>query len=164
MDDFWDTVPLGSVLHYHDGFNRFIRGIVVERKGRNASGDRPLRGLRSVAMVGAWTAYDLPRRGPDGEIKYPYHAAKILSPTPDSIFNPSPSCIYESDECTRSLADPCEMPPIDLSVPDITPEEEVSAAKYRLIQRLSDICKNDIDDYDFILAKMVETLKENGYA
>lgn len=164
MDDFWDTVPLGSVLHYHDGFNNFIRGIVVERKGRNASGDSPSRGLRPVAMVGAWFAHELPRRDRNGEIKYPYHAAKIVNPTPDSIFTPSPSCIYESEECTRQLPDPREMPPIDLSVPDMTPEEEENAAKFRLIQCISNICANDIDDYDFILNKMVETLRENGYA
>jgi hypothetical protein len=57
--DFYASLEMGQVVHYHDGFGCFIRCEVV----RAPEGDRFVRAgdicLREIALVGAWRAYDL---------------------------------------------------------------------------------------------------------
>jgi hypothetical protein len=133
QDDFWAKQELGSVLHYHNGFGDFVRGEVVLVDGEKK--------LKPTALVGNWNARELPSRRPNGEIHYPYHANKVVNGGPDAPWQPNESCVYESDVYSRrdEYPDPRVQEPIDLSVPDMTPEEKATAVLERQLDRIRGI-------------------------
>lgn len=121
------SLRIGDVVHYNDGFNRYVRCVRVEgEKGKR---------LRPIALVGEWRDYDLPRRNVDGTITRSYMAERIAN---GEAYEPNYSNIYEASESLRLRAthDPRRLDPIDLSVPDMTPEQERVAA---LARRLDSI-------------------------
>ena len=115
---FYASLKPGQVVHYHDSFDRFVRCEVT--------GDQQ---LKPVAMVGAWTPSDLPRRNLDGTLYLGYHAKNIAAGTP---FRPAASNIYE---CTpEGKVDPRAMPALDLSVPEMTAEQVTEARLWAAVQ------------------------------
>lgn len=130
-DDFWATRVLGEVLHYNNAFGKFVRGVVVLHDGQFK--------LKPTALVGNWGTHDLPKRRPNGEVHYPYHADKIVNQSEDAAWQPSDGCVFESPTYSRSYSrdgDPRTMKEIDLSVPEMTAEEKATAVLERKIDRV----------------------------
>lgn len=157
-EDYWANRTVGEVLHYHNGFGQYIRGVVIEINGEKK--------LRPTAMVGNWHNSDLPKRRPNGEIYYPYNADKIINANDeDAAWQPAESCVYEnplfSGAGTRfEHINPQTAEPIDLSVPDMTPEEKAEAAKERRIDAIREVLENryrNSDSADSVLG-MIKTL------
>ncbi len=120
-DNFWASRRIGEVLHYHDSFGRYVRGIVVDTpKGKQ---------MRATALVGNWTGHDLPKRGPDGEVRVPYQVKKIRE---GDTWAPNESCVYEAEAFSRKrdLPDPRKMPALDISDPAPLEGEAAEAARY----------------------------------
>jgi hypothetical protein len=69
-EDYYANLPVGTIVHYDNGFGQFVRCERVEGpKGKR---------LRELALVGNWDDYDLPRRMPDGSIHFGYHAEGVI--------------------------------------------------------------------------------------
>jgi hypothetical protein len=117
----WSQRKAGEVLHYHNGFGRYVRGEVVDL----ADGER---GLLPRALVGRWRDYELPRRREDGAVDLPYHVEGIDN---EKAWQPNISMIFEAMSW-RPEPDPRGMEPIDLTLPALTPEEERRAELERL--------------------------------
>ena len=132
-EDFWASVKVGQVLHYHNGFGEFVRGVVIEEGGKKK--------LKPTALVGNWPQRELPSRRPNGEIYYPYHAKKVLFGGEDAAWQPNDGCVYESLTYSRrnETADPATMDPIDLSVPEPTAEEALEQAKVRKLSAIGSV-------------------------
>lgn len=92
--EFYDTLPVGAIVHYDNGFASFVRAVRVE-------GEKGHR-LKPLALVGNWQAHDLPKRERDGSIRYGYQVERIRE---GKTFEPSASCIWENmDEKQRAYA------------------------------------------------------------
>lgn len=138
---FYGGLVPGQILHYYNGFNQFVRCVVVESQGPIG---QP-HGLKPVAMVGDWKASHLPSRLNDGSINLGYYPTKIAKGT---IIAPHESCIYEANP-NKYAVDPRTMDPIDLSVPDMTPEQEEVAAKWQKVQAVEHaLAKGYLRDLD----------------
>lgn len=135
-DKWWDAQPIGTVVHYHNSFGQYVRGVVTT----NSKGEKV---MHPIALVGNWREYDLPRRMPDGSISYPYHAKKILTEDYED-FQPNYSNMYESPGYSRkdNSPNPATMDPIDLTVPPMTPAEQEEANKIHLLNRLVTIAQD----------------------
>jgi hypothetical protein len=121
--EFYASLRDGQVVHYDNGFGQYVRcEAVVDGDGKRA--------LKEVALVGAWREYDLPRRDVDGTVRLGYHAEGVAE---GRTITPHISCIWESGMGRRSGEDPAGMAPLDLSVPDPTPDEEEVARLWRKV-------------------------------
>lgn len=95
----WDATEIGDVLHYHNAFGAFVRGVV----GLTPEGDKGLvpTDLVSVQRKGdtsgrwGWKPYDLVTWGPTGEINKGYHVRKIDE---GLAWRPGVGTIYEWSE------------------------------------------------------------------
>ena len=126
-DKWWSERKLGEVLHYHNGFGEYVRGVVINSNGINK--------LLPTAMVGNWPSRDLPRRNEDGSVTYGYHVKKVRFPDGNSAWQPNTGCIWEHESFVgnpRFNTDPTTMPEIDLSDPPMFIGE--AAVKARLLQ------------------------------
>ncbi len=124
--DWWEEQPLGRIIHYNNGFNNFVRGAIVVLGGGE-------KGLLPLALVGDWRGYDLPRRYPDGRVELGYYAKKIQE---GDAWRPHSGCVFECPEysySTRSI-DPTDLLPIDLGLPEPTPEELEVARLHTIIE------------------------------
>jgi hypothetical protein len=141
-DDFWDRQPVGQVLHYNNGFDQFVRGVVVEKDGRKQ--------LKPTALVGpGWQPFDLVTRRSSGDLHYGYHADKVVNGGDDAVWAPSSSCVYEADDYGyggRSNVDPTTLPEIDLSAPEMTEAEAEAARIVKLKERMISLLQNDRSD------------------
>jgi hypothetical protein len=128
---FYGEAKLGSVVHYHNSFGEYVRCEVV--LGMTAhSGTNKVKCLKPLALVGDWKSWDLPRRERDGSIYYGHQASSIME---GSCFEPHASNIWESPEFDRrGRPNPTKLPALDLSVPDMTPEEN-EVAKLEQLRR-----------------------------
>jgi len=136
-DDFWANRTVGEVLHYCNGHNDFVRGVIVLIDGQFK--------LKPTALVGNWSAHDLPSRRPNGDIYYPYHADKVVNGGDDAAWQCSDGCVYESPTRSSSYAnglDPRTLHPIDLTVPGMTADEQEQSARERLLLEISGIINN----------------------
>lgn len=134
-DKFWDDLAddnanflnkqkPGTILHYDNGFNQFVRREVVKVDGKNK--------LKSIALVGEWRTHDLPHRDIRGEIYYPYHPKKIIEGELDDSLQTSTT--YEAPNYDKKgKIDPRKLPAIDLTVPPMTADQENAARLWRLI-------------------------------
>jgi len=106
-EQFWEDLELGSVVHYHDAFGRFVRCEVVRTDGEAVRGvEAGQKCLKAIALVGNWQSCDL---GPDA-----YHVRSVRQ---GHRFRPHPSNIYESagkSLSTKRYADPAKEPPLPL--------------------------------------------------
>jgi hypothetical protein len=79
--------------------------------------------------VGNWDKSDLPRRGRNGEVIIGYHARNIAE---GITFQPHASNIYECSPAGK--ADPRELPAHNLSVPELTPEQNDEARLWAAVK------------------------------
>lgn len=108
--DWWASRKVGQIVHYHDAFGRYVRGVIVNHEGEMK--------MQPTALVGNWTEHDLPKRLLNGTVRWGYHAEKIRNPGPDSLINPHQSNMWESPEFSRKgRPDPTRLPAHDLSEP-----------------------------------------------
>ena len=130
------TLQPGTILHFDSGFGQFVRYEVVGNKNKR---------LKAIALVGDWDSHDLPQRQADGSIYSPYHAEEVVTGTPRGF--PHWSRIVESPCYHGGVDDPTKMTPLDLRVPDLTPEEEKAVALNQLLGRIEELfMKRDLTD------------------
>jgi hypothetical protein len=142
-DAWWDAQPLGRMVHYHNGFGQFIRGYIDVVGGRNK--------FVPIALCGTWAACDLPRREADGTIYEPYYARLLSAPQSESAWRPSTGCVYEFALDTGyswTKGDPTGLPNLDLTVPDMTPEQAETARQVGIMARIADITADDSLSYE----------------
>jgi hypothetical protein len=122
-DKFYAGLKAGEIVHYHNGFQQYIRCIVVKTAKKTV--------LKRVGLVGNWSTTDLPHRLASGEVYWGFHAKAILK---GETFEPAGSNIYE---CVKKPGlDPRKLPTLDLTIPAPTPEE---SEKARLSKAIGDI-------------------------
>jgi hypothetical protein len=137
-----DLVPGQSIVHYHNGFNEFIRCEVVNKDGKNK--------LKPIAMVGAWK-HDLPRRRyPNGEPVYCHHAEQIEK---GELFEPNYTNIYEHNP-SKFPIDPRQLSARDISLPAMTDEAAVLAAKWQKVDAIRAIISSERQNPDKILEQI----------
>lgn len=131
---FYENLAVGSIVHYHNGFNQYVRCKVTSDKQ-----------LLPIALVGNWSPYDLPRRMANGSINNGYQVDKIKNGV---VFKPHSSNIWEQKNGFRK-ADPIEinnprgMIPLNFDVPPMTAEQEAEAATVRKLELIESICRNN---------------------
>lgn len=133
-DSFFEGLQLGAIVHYNNGFENFVRCEVVAHDGKKL--------LKPVALVGTWSASDLPRRDHDGTIYEPYHVKAIRE---GKAWQPSETCVYEAAAYGKSGRgiDPRALPAIDLSVPELSSEEQAIAQLWQAVQGVSAVISNN---------------------
>lgn len=149
---------VGQIVHYHNGFGQYVRCEVVEADSiRNLSDGKAIGGvaLKPIALVGQWREFDLPRRKPNGEINYPYHAKSVVE---GELMQPNASNLYEYDGFHDRLGiDPRGLEPIDLTPPGMSPEDERRAALVKRIDRVRAAIENaDPANETSLLAALVD--------
>lgn len=164
----FDAQPLDTVLHYDNGFQQYVRCVVVEVEGEKR--------MRPIALVGnvplgatveqrkeqGWNCYDIVRRHPWGEIAYGHHARKVLE---GDAWRPSTSCIVESPDYSTSrkgdAATIGALPAIDFDalLPELTPELLAAEARCRLLNSIRDAANDSSLTVDERLAN-IRTIME----
>lgn len=126
-DAFWTSRQVGDILHWNNYGNAWVRGEVILHDGAKA--------LRPTALVGSWQSHDLPQRRPDGTIYHPYHVQKIID---GKAWTPSFDCLWEGGSTAMTRRpDPTGQPPLDLTLPDPTPEEAAEHAREALLNSIN---------------------------
>jgi hypothetical protein len=148
-DEFFNRQVPGTILHYSNGFNQFVRCKVTSDKQ-----------LLPIALVGDWREYDLPRRQRDGTIYLGYHAQTVKEM---KIFRPNASHMYEYN-ITRSVnqqpmsfarwGDPTKMKPVSLTVPEMTEEQEKTAQLWQLVDAAKNMLNTDESDPAKLLLRL----------
>jgi hypothetical protein len=130
-DKFYAGLKDGEVVHYHNGFQQYIRCVAVKTAKKTV--------LRQIGLVGKWSTTDLPKRLASGEVYWGIHTKAILK---GETFEPAGSNIYE---CVKqSGPDPRKLAPLDLTVPAPTSEEAEKARLTKAVQSLYE----DLDHRD----------------
>lgn len=133
-NDFYNQLPVGSIVHYHNAFGAFVRCQVTDNKQ-----------LLPFALVGDWKPFDLPRRLNDGTIELGYYAKKIKERT---MFRPHASNVYEYNVNRKPnqqpihfslLQDPRQMAPVSLEVPEMSVQEVEYAKLWKKIENLRSV-------------------------
>lgn len=114
IDAWYDKIPLGAIVHYDNGFGQYVRCRVVMGTTVHSAG-KSVKCLLPIALVGNWYKNDLPHRRLTGELVKGYHAERIEK---GEMFRPS--TVYEVNP---HGPDPKNMPALDLTVPEATPEQ-----------------------------------------
>ncbi len=110
-ESFFNNLRTGTIVHYHNGFNSYVRCQVTNDKQ-----------LISMALVGDWRPNDLPHRQTDGSIYYPYHPKAIQE---SKKWRCHASNVYEFPQFQKKsfTTDPRPLNAIDLTVPPMTTAE-----------------------------------------
>lgn len=143
-NDWWANRTDGEVVHYHNSFGAYVRGVIVSDMDGNKK-------MRPTALIGDWRPYDLPRRFPDGSIIKGYHAEKIEK---GELMQPNEGCMYESATFSPPRGpgkdfDPRTLDPIDITIPPMDTEAERVARAYAVINAVKgvfDLHDKDADD------------------
>lgn len=152
-DEFWEAQEIGTVLHYHDGFGKYVRGrvayVVTDGEGRNE--------LVPTDLVGKWDDRDLVSWNAWGEINEGYHVRKIKD---ENSWQPSPTCVYEHPRFSGPRGrfageDPRELEPLSLEPPTRGPNEiawhEAIALRNSISKVLSDSHPQTADEVYAVL-------------
>lgn len=131
--DFWASVEPGQVLHYNDGGDRWVRGVVEHRDGKKV--------MASTALVGDWRQYDLATRDETGQVRHGYHATRVLS---GEVFTPQPSCIFESPSFKRrhGQIDPGTLEALNLDAQEPTPQEQAQYDAGALLAQVKEVASD----------------------
>lgn len=151
-EEYFASLPIGTIVHYDEGFGKFVRCVRVE----GAKGNR----LKPIALVGNWSEYDLPRRSADGSVRYS-SGGRLMEP--GFTFEPNYGSIWERYDADRRAwsmrgltaegtahlneigrarfaeqryqapFDPTTAEPIDLTLPEPTDEEKAVAVLARKV-------------------------------
>lgn len=145
-DDFYAKLNDGDIIHYCNGFGEFVRCEIAH----NSKGEQY---AKPIALVGNWKSSDLPTRYENGTVYNGYHAESILNPDgdkskSDKAWKPNVSMVFEAPMYSRGNRDknidPRKLDPIDLTLPDMTPEEAETARLWQLVEKI----KGLLDDGD----------------
>ena len=137
-EQFYANLVVGSIVHYNNGHNSFVRCKVM-----------PDKQLLPIALVGSWASHELPHRMNDGSIYNGYQVDKIKE---GKVFQPNASNIYEYTILQKkdsqpigfnATIDPRNMTPLSFDVPAMTPEQEAKAALVRKVNNIQNICGNN---------------------
>lgn len=148
-DAFFNGLTPGSVVHYNNGFNQYVRCVVT-----------PEKQLLPIALVGEWKPFDLPKRQRDGSVYLGYHAQNIKDKKP---FRPHASNVYEFNVGRRrdsqpirfdTWIDPIGLSPISLEVPAMTNAETENAHLWQLIDSARGILEVDEKNPRLILSRL----------
>ncbi len=162
--DWFDSLKEGQIVHYNNGFSSFVRCEVVMGTADNVGGlvreeniGRTV--LQPVALVGNWGAHDLPHRNPDGSIRPGFHAGKIMDGK--GAWRPSTTCVYEAPDYSsrQRSVDPSTLEEIDLTVPEMTPEQAATALKWQQVNAIREAVSQGRDP-DEILGAVRETVSD----
>ena len=133
-EQWYKNLPLGTTVHYHNGFDAFVRCEVVT--GTDQSDNQIKNMLKPIALVGNWSQYDLPSRSYDGKIHLGYHAKQISEHT---LFRPNASNCYEFSGFLKKKIDPRTLTPVALGLPSMTAEESKAAELWQIIENIHDL-------------------------
>lgn len=105
---FFDSLKIGQIVHYNNGFNDFVRCEIDKEKN-----------LVPIALVGEWDKTRLPHYL-NGKIHYPFHADMIRIKNP---FRPFYTTIFECPffVTKEHTIDPRKLEPLSLEVPEPDP-------------------------------------------
>lgn len=144
---FWDTIKIGTVLHYADSKNRFVRGEIAEQDGQKV--------LIPTALLGEWHPWEAATRTPTGEIAYGYHAQKIIA---GEGWRPAPDLLVENGNEDRypGLRDATE---VSLVLPPMTPAEEDAASTERALADMRRILDDHTASPQHRLDRIAERIK-----
>lgn len=157
-DRFFDNLRLGAVCHYDNGFEQFVRCEVIE--GIDPKDNRKKKLLQPFALVGKWQSHDLPRRNSDGTAYYPYHAEKIINHT--GAWRPNYSCVFESPAYhKKGKLVPKDLQAIDLTLPNLTPNESKAADLVRLLNSVDNLASDSQRGTRRKLQQIYQLLTEN---
>ncbi len=143
---FYANLRPGQIVHYHDGFNRYVRCEVEQEDGKNV--------LKRLALVGNWDPSSLPRRLADGSISHHYHAKKIAD---GETFRAHYTNVYESGRLKVEV-DPTRMEPIDLTLPEPTQEEKRVAALWQKVKQIKEIAGDHTEKDPNVLLDKIRQL------
>lgn len=130
QDNFYANLTLGTILHYHNVGDNWVRCEVVTDEKNN-------KVLLPIALVGDWKSWDLPRRNRDGSVYYGYHAQQILD---KKTFTPNNENIWECNNFEkRGYKNPQTMTPINFEPTPLTPEETRVADMWKKIFNIQEI-------------------------
>ena len=133
-NQFYMGLSVGQTVHYHNGFNNWVRCVVVAKDGENV--------LKPIAMLGPWASHDLPHRQRDGEISWGYYPNKIRT---GETFTPNYSNIYEANNKLAKGIPPTHLLPINLDPPTQTPDEITLAALWVKVKQIEGIISKEQD-------------------
>lgn len=138
QDKWYADQPVGTIVHYDNGHNSFVRCKVV--MGRDEG--KRCKVLLPVALVGTWKG--VPKWNIDGTPDYGYHGKKILN---GETMRVSVTCIYESPFVAAGYReerlDPRKLEPISLQLPPLTSEQQVTARIWSCVYDLERIANRD---------------------
>lgn len=115
---FWKNLCVGGMVHYHHGFQQYVRCEIVDVPNEDVNFKFERYQLKPVALVGKWDANALPRRNKFGEIVEGFFPKMMAE---GGVFRPHCSNIFEYHGFHPVRGkNPEYMEPINLSVPDMT--------------------------------------------
>jgi len=150
-EKWWNAQMEGSVVHYSNGFNQYVRGRIVVENGEKK--------MVPTALVGQWRSYDLPRRMPNGEVHLGYHAEQIAK---KASSRPNASNMYEHQVYGKEAGkiDPRRLPPIDLSVPELDEAAEKQAALVKAVEEVAKIASDGRGNPAETLKRVMEIARQ----
>jgi len=125
---FYESLKPGQTVHYHHGFDEWIRcEVVVVREGEKE--------LLPKALVGEWSARDLPRRLSNGTVRWGYQAEKIRE---GKTMRPHATSLWENPKHANRarLKDPTRLPEVDMSVPEMSAKEREQMPLWRTVDAI----------------------------
>jgi hypothetical protein len=149
-DQFYSNLKPGQIIHYHSSFGKFVRCEVTEDHK-----------LLPLSLVGAWDSYDLPRRNIDGSIYNPPYANDILC---QKTMTPNFTNLWEaSDRLQKQHNNPIKLKPLNLSVPDMTPEQKETAKWEQLRNKINEaVSTRDNPDGKAAVVAVLELLQASS--
>ena len=142
---FYANLKVGQTVHYHNGFNTWVRCTVVRDGNENK--------LKPVALLGPWARYDLAHRNQDGTLAEGYYVKKIRT---GELFTPNASNLFEAGCKPGDGIDPNTLSPLDLSVPEMTPAEAATAALWQKVQEIHELTSQHVGDPKEILDQVAK--------
>lgn len=140
-DRFFDSLEPGVIVHYHNGFNQYVRCQVTADHQ-----------LLPVALVGEWKEYDLPKRQADGTVYLGYHAKQIAE---KKTFRPHASNIWEFKGAHQTGdKDPSQMKPWGLEVPPMTGPQKIDARKHQKLNAIRVVLNDNEAEPDVIFDRL----------
>jgi hypothetical protein len=148
--DYYDTLRLGQIVHYDNGFRNYIRcTVVLNDVGKKA--------LQPIAMVGAWRQYDLPHYSRGGEIIYGHYPEMIKD---KKTFTPNEGSIYESPSFhNKGGLNPGADKALSLEPPPMTKDQQADAILWAAIDSCHKIIEEGEKPFEIVI-KTLSILKD----
>lgn len=117
-DTWWTNQRIGAVVHYNNGFNQFVRGVIVEHEGEKK--------MLPTALVGAgWKPWDLAVINSNGQVSYGTHAQDVIA---QKVFQPNASNMIEYPDHILRGPDPRTLKALSLAPPAVSEAQKRLAA------------------------------------